>query len=111
MPGKPGIVYEMLYLLNCVSLSKTYVPDTVLFGYVMFIMTLATNKLSVTFTPISMRSSGANTLLLTGVPFVMFGSASTVKFTNILALYPLVSFAKKLMLYLPGELGMTYDMD
>src|SRR3989338_4294931 len=100
----------MLYLLNCVSFLRKYVPETVLFGYVMFTVTLTTNKLSVTLTPISIRSSGANTLLLTGVAFVMFGSASTVKLTAILTLYPDVSFAKKLMLYLPGKLGITYDM-
>ena len=75
--------------------------------------TLLTKILSVTLTPSSIAVPVPNELSLRGVALVMFGlvGSVTVKLIIVILLLPLVSFAKKVTLYVPiDKVGILYDI-
>ena len=87
--------------------------DTLLFGYVILNETLLTKILSVTLTPISIAVPVPNELSFIGVAFNILGRVGsvTVKLMIVILLLPLVSFAKKVTLYVPiEEVGIMYEI-
>ena len=70
------------------------------------------NVLSVTLIAISIVLPALKMLSFTGVALVILGpvKSETVKLFNVLIRLPLVSFAKKLTLYVPSVVKITYDI-